>query len=626
MAREPSREGHGAPASPGGSATAAGLLAVAGAGTMGTGIARVAARAGFRVLLYDVDAAQLERARQRIAEAFQREAARGRLHPEEAPEAAARVATTTDLAALAPADAVIEAVPEDLELKRRLFAELGRICRRDALLATNTSSLSVTAIARDVPRPERVIGLHFFNPVPAMRLVEVVRGALSGEEAVRRGIQLAERLGKTPVVCADTPAFIVNRVARPFYGEALRILGERVAAVDQVDRLLRAAGFPMGPFELIDLIGVDVNFAVTRSVYEAFFGEPRYRPHPIQWQLVAAGWLGRKTGRGFYIYDEEGRPAGVAWRPVPAPAAAPGDGDQDEPATLPGLSGAGAPGAGSPGPGAPPAGGGGERPAGAAPAAPARAQGGGPIPAGEPPAGSVVVVGDGPLARELAARFGARRAGPVYPQPEAALAASAPVPAGTEAVVVTWEGRDPLAPGEWEERPRLLAALERRMPPGALLLVAIQAQSCGEQARALERPGRVAGFAAVPPLGHRIELAAGPRSDPACLARAERLFRAAGLECERVLDAPGGVVPRVLAMLINEAVLALDEGVAAAAAIDRAMELGTNYPRGPLAWARMWGLGETLAVLVGLAREYGEDRYRPAPGLLRRVRAGREEF
>lgn len=577
----------GTPAGDGGSGTVPELLAVAGAGTMGTGIARVAARAGLRVLLYDVDPGQLERARQRIAEGLRREEARGRLRPGEAEEAAGRIATTTDLEALAPADAVIEAVPEDLALKRRLFAELGRICRRDALLATNTSSLSVTAIARDVPAPERVIGLHFFNPVPAMRLVEVVRGALSGEEAVRRGIALATLLGKTPVTCADTPAFIVNRVARPFYGEALRILGERLAAVDRVDRLMRAAGFPMGPFELIDLIGVDVNFAVTRSVFEAFFGEPRYRPHPIQRKLLEAGWLGRKTGRGFYIYDQEGRPLGVAWPPGGAPApAAPavkGAGDREEPAAHP-------------------------------------------EPGVEPPAGPVVVIGDGPLARSLAGRFRGGMVERAHPRPEDALSAAEPLRPGTAAVIVTWEGRDPLAPGEWEERPRVLAALERRLPPDTLLLVAIHAQSCAEQARDLERPGRVVGFAAVPPLGDRVELAAGPGSDPACLNRAARLFRTAGLECEPVADAPGGVVPRVLAMLVNEALLALDEGVAGAADIDRAMELGTNYPRGPLAWARLWGLREVLAVLVGLAREYGEDRYRPAPGLLRRVRARREEF
>src|SRR5690606_27449662 len=157
-------------------------------------------------------------------------------------------------------------------------------------------------------------GLHFFNPVPAMPLVEVVAGALSAPAAVARGIEVARRLGKEPVVCADTPGFVVNRVARPFYGEALRLLGEGLADVATIDALVRAAGFPMGPFQLMDLIGIDVNLAVTRSVFEGFGGEPRYRPHPIQQQLVAAGWLGRKTGRGFYHYDEAGRPRGVAWR------------------------------------------------------------------------------------------------------------------------------------------------------------------------------------------------------------------------------------------------------------------------------------------------------------------------
>ena len=585
------------------------LIGVVGAGTMGSGIARVAVEAGFRVLLYDVEEGALQRARQRLAAAWERREAQGRLRAGGTAELLGRLVLTGRLDQLAPAGTVIEAAPEDLGLKQRLFADLGRLVRPGALLASNTSSLSITAIARHVPGPERVIGLHFFNPVPAMALVEVVRGAFSSEEAVRRGVELATRLGKTPVVCADTPGFIVNRVARPYYGEALRLLGEGIAGVDGIDRLLRAAGFPMGPFELIDLVGVDVNLAVTRSVYEAFFGEPRFRPHPIQRQLVEAGWLGRKAGRGFYHYDGQGRPAGVAWRRLAAAGTA-GTGG------APGAAGS------SPAPEAAPA----------AAQSPAATPGAGgahePVGGGETP-GPVLVIGGGPVARELARRLAGRAGGPdtVVLVPDLAAArsglAGGAFPGSPAAAVVTWEEGDPLAPGLWERRGEALAQLEEHLAPDALLLVSTHAQGVAEQAAALHEPARVAGFAAVPPLGDAAELVAGPASAEPWLGRAGRLLAAAGLRPERVGDAAGGVVPRVLAMLVNEAILAEDEGIATGDAIDRAMELGTGYPRGPLAWAELWGWERVLDVLEGLRRAYGEDRYRPAAGLRRRIWAAR---
>jgi len=203
-------------------------------------------------------------------------------------------------------DLVIEAAPEALELKRQVFAELDRVCRSGTVFATNTSSLSVTEIGAMTARPGRVVGMHFFNPAPQMRLVEVVRGAVTSAEAAQSVTDLAVRFGKTPVAAKDTPGFIVNRVARSFSGEALRILGEHVAEIRQIDRLARlAGGFRMGPFELMDLVGMDVNFAVNRSVFEQFFYEPRYRPHPLQAQMVKANLLGRKTGAGWYRYAGE---------------------------------------------------------------------------------------------------------------------------------------------------------------------------------------------------------------------------------------------------------------------------------------------------------------------------------
>jgi 3-hydroxybutyryl-CoA dehydrogenase len=282
-------------------------LAIAGAGTMGDGIAQVAVMRGLEVSLHDAVPEALERGVARVHAGLHRGVARGRLTAEEADAARGRLHATATPEELAPAPFVIEAVPEDLELKRALFRTLERIVDERAILATNTSSLSVTKIAAAIARPERVAGMHFFNPVQALPLVEVVAGHQTGQQTTDAVLAMARRLGKTPVTAKDTPGFIVNRVARPFYGEALRILAEGVDAAT-VDRIVReAGGFKMGPFELMDLIGVDVNFAVTRAMYEAFYGEPRYRPHPIQERMVDAGLLGRKSGRGFHEYDDGAR-------------------------------------------------------------------------------------------------------------------------------------------------------------------------------------------------------------------------------------------------------------------------------------------------------------------------------
>ena len=201
-------------------------------------------------------------------------------------------------------DVVIEAAIENLEVKRDIFIRLEAICNPETILATNTSSLSVTSIASSINGSSRVVGMHFFNPPHIMKLVEVVHGHRTSNIALEKTVALARMLGKVPVVVKDTPGFIVNRVARPFYGEALRLLGEGVASVEDIDRIVKLEGaFKMGPFELMDLIGIDVNLAVTKSMYEQTFGEPRYQPHVIQQTMVNAGHLGRKTKRGFYNYN-----------------------------------------------------------------------------------------------------------------------------------------------------------------------------------------------------------------------------------------------------------------------------------------------------------------------------------
>ncbi len=288
------------------------IVGVVGAGTMGAGIAQVCLQAGHEVLLHDVDHAAIERGRSRIADGLAKLVERGRLTSD---EQARLMASLRDAHALhelaAEADVVIEAALEDLELKRTIFRALGDAARPDALLATNTSALSVSAVAEASAIPERVVGLHFFNPAPVMPLVEVVVGQRTSAEVVERSISVVEGLEKQPVVCADSPGFIVNRVNRPFTLEALRMLEAGEAGIEQIDRAVRAAGYPMGPFALMDLVGIDVNLAVATSLWEAFDQAVRFTPSPIQRELVAASQLGRKTSGGFYMY-QTGRPTGLS--------------------------------------------------------------------------------------------------------------------------------------------------------------------------------------------------------------------------------------------------------------------------------------------------------------------------
>ncbi len=282
-------------------------VAVIGAGAMGTGIAQVAAAAGHPVSLVDAGPGAAAAAIARLAATLERLVGKGRLAPEEAPAILSRLQTVSLITDLPECGLVIEAVPEVLDLKQRIFTEVARHQPSTTLLATNTSSLDIGAIAEPVPDPERVLGLHFFNPPPVMRLVEVIHAATTSEAYLRHATLMMTHWGKTPVQCASTPGFIVNRVARPFYGEAQRIVESGVADAATVDWILRErGGFPMGPLELTDFIGQDVNLAVGTSVWEQTGRDERYAPTGLQQSLVAAGTLGRKSGAGIYRYAADG--------------------------------------------------------------------------------------------------------------------------------------------------------------------------------------------------------------------------------------------------------------------------------------------------------------------------------
>ncbi len=282
-------------------------IGILGSGTMGAGIAQASAQAGYVALLYDIEQSFLDVAAQRIEESLQKAVEKEKLTAQEKDAALKRLSYHTKLKAFKDCDLVIEAVPENLELKKQLFAELDGLCKPETILASNTSSLSITALGGATQRPQQVAGLHFFNPVALMRLVEVIKGHRTSDDTVSVLAAFAESLGKNPVIAQDTPGFIVNRVARPFYGEALKMLGEQggnAKMLRTIDAVMKeAGGFKMGPFELMDLIGIDVNFAVTQSVWNAYFQVSRYRPHPIQRKMVEAGLLGKKTGEGFYKYE-----------------------------------------------------------------------------------------------------------------------------------------------------------------------------------------------------------------------------------------------------------------------------------------------------------------------------------
>ena len=279
-------------------------VGIVGAGTMGSGIASSCSIAGYKTFVYDLSNDIVNKAIEKIIHGYDKLVEKGKIEKSVRESAAKNLVAVSSIEELSKCDFLIEAAIEDILKKKELFQRLERIAAEDVIIASNTSSLSITAISTTLSiNRSRAVGMHFFNPANIMKLVEVIKGEFTSDEVLNIAVDLSRKLGKVPVICGDTPAFIVNRVARAYYGEALKMFGEEQLNVEIIDKIMRDEGrFAMGPFELMDLIGIDVNLSVTKSVYEAFYYDQKYKPSPIQQKMVDAGLLGRKTGQGFYKY------------------------------------------------------------------------------------------------------------------------------------------------------------------------------------------------------------------------------------------------------------------------------------------------------------------------------------
>jgi 3-hydroxybutyryl-CoA dehydrogenase len=488
-------------------------VAVFGAGTMGRGIAQVCAQAGLTALLFDAREGAVAEAITAVDKGLAGLVSKGRMTADEKQSVLARMRPITSYDEAAGADVVIEAIVENLDAKRALFREMEQRIASDAVLATNTSSLSVTEIAAGCARPQRVAGLHFFNPPPLMRLVEVIGGLRTDPALVEALTGFVKRINKHPVVATDTPGFVVNHAGRAYGPEALRIVAQGIASPREVDLLMKeAAGFRMGPFELLDLIGGDVTHAVMVSMFEQYFGEPMYQPSPQMTTRVAAGLLGRKSKQGFYSYEG-------------APDASP-----------PTVN----------------------------------------VPAQPKPPSAWVADEDG--GRDLAEVLKGTGVG--------AQLGGAPAPDAL--CFVTPLGED--ATG---------AAVRLKLDPARTV--------------AVDMFGRFSG---------RRTLMKTPLTSPEAIGAAVAALAAAGTPVTVINDSAGFVVQRLLAMIVNVGTRIAELRIAAPADIDTAVELGLNYPKGPLALGDTLSPARVLAVLDGMHGVTLDPKYRATAWLRRRARLG----
>lgn len=500
---------------------------VVGGGAMGSGIAFVAARAGFNVEVVEPDAAARQRALERIARGAER-----------AGDASipGSVRFSGELPTHSDASVAIEAVPESFELKRDVIARLATALDPQALLATNTSSLSVSELAEGAQNPERILGMHFFNPPAAMALIEVVYAAQTGDEPFQRAMTFVQRLGKTAVETADSPGFIVNRVARPYYLQSLRALESGVASVEELDALARSAGFRMGPFELMDFIGIDVNLATSDSIY-ARTEEARLEPVEAQREMVSQGLLGRKSGAGFYDY-RNGDPERLD---VAAPALEGPSDDQE----------------------------------------------------------SIVLLGFGGLADELAELLLQRYARVARVENDDLLDEIS-----LDTTIVFDAGGD----GE-TDRGEVLAALDSLLGPEAVFFADAYATDLRSCAKRMQHPERLVGYGVLGSFQAQdaVEVVDAEAVSDDALELAQELFETIGKGVVLVEDVPGLFLGRTIGSIVNEAVIAVDAGIASADDVDTAMRLGTNYPIGPIAWGREIGGKRIARILNRLAAEEGSQ-------------------
>lgn len=485
-------------------------IGIIGAGAMGRGIAQVCAAAGCSVQLFDMAPEAVTRAIAAVGEDLAQAVRKGKAQQQDVEATLANIRPAAQLQDLAGCELVVEAIIEKLEPKQSLLRELEAIVSSSCILATNTSSLSVTAIAAACEHPARVAGWHFFNPVPRMRVVEVIQAPRTSNAVVQALMALSQRIGHRAVAASDSPGFVVNHAGRAFVTEGLKLLAERTAEHPVIDAILRNAGFRMGPLELLDLTALDVSVPVMESIHAQYYGDDRYRPVALARTRMVAGLLGRKTGEGFYKYTG-GVPDASA---LPAMAAA------------------------------------------------SQARVWWPE------------TGPGALPAELVALFAP---GGVVADPQAADVLLV-APLGTDlSSVVADLGLD---------------------PSKTLAIDPLFSTQAG------------------------VTLMVSPATDPAAIANAQGVFSAQGVPSYVIADSPGYVAPRVIACIVNLACEMAQQGVATPADIDVAMRLGLGYPYGPFEWGDRLGAARLLEILQGLHATFGDQRYRPAPWLVRRARLG----
>ncbi|MBD2780255.1 3-hydroxyacyl-CoA dehydrogenase [Xenorhabdus szentirmaii] len=517
-----------------------GPIAVIGAGTMGIGIAQVAAQAGHSVLLFDVDHAATHHALDNLRIRLSQRVEAGKAEADAMQALLQRINPVDSLQSLAPCALVIEAIVEQLEAKQHLFHQLESICSANTLFVSNTSSLSITAIACVLSSPQRMAGLHFFNPAPLMKLVEIVQGLETSAQTVATLSSLITHWKKQSVTCRSTPGFIVNRIARPFYAESLRALEEHIATPATLDAVMKeSGGFMMGPMQLMDLIGHDINYTVTEFLFHAFYGDSRFQPSLHQKELVDAGHLGRKRGRGFYFYK-------------------------------------------------------------------------------------------GPYKENQVNKES-------WPQPN--IEPRQPNKEKKQSVRIK-------ATGNWHALPHFATLLKQSKLPHCsiafeeskndrlhspslqiddVILTLAKGRTCAQIADEIRAPVMQFDLSANYQSASMMTLSRAGRNAPGQTAKVISFLQSLGKQVILLPDYPGLLTMRTVAMLCNEALDAVNKGIASADDIDLAMRYGVNYPIGPLAWGEQLGWKHILSTLENLQKFYGETRYRPAP-LLRSLAAGHEKL